>query len=726
MAFDPVLAREEHKAFLERYPIDVLHELTLEQYSNLNKTDSYTYFLEQKTEHAGSIWGGSSYKFGIYRKANTTKKDSRNKYLSDGTYAWAAKYGKTREEAWKRVHALIVEIAQLAKEGNFTAIDEIDMGHATRWKIAFMYHESGLLPIYKKDMLKDVAKGLNVELPKKSRTSEIQRKVFARKPDDQDVHEYSKYLLETYHFEIENESPMTLPTTSLNQILYGPPGTGKTYRSIADAVKIVNPNFNVPLTERKAWTDEYQRLVTDGSIVFTTFHQSLSYEDFVEGLKPKIDQEEEEKQDIEYKIKQGIFSELCEKAQGRYELENEEESPVDALGLQGVDLKEATIYKFSLGDVNDEQDHEIYEYCIENDCIALGYGGEVDYSNATTRKAVKDILVEATGDTAGLQAVHYFAGKFKQGDVVFISRGLSHIRAVGIIEGDYEYHDPSPIRYAHFRKVRWLKKDIDYPIIPLYGKRLSQSTTYAFTQSTILNKLKQSRRGPLNHVLIIDEINRGNVSRIFGELITLLEPDKRLGEDEALTVTLPYSRDTFGVPPNLYLIGTMNTADRSVVALDSALRRRFRFMEVAPDSSVIEKVLGTSEVKVNGEPYPLDKIMDLINARIEFLRDRDHLIGHSYFLKMTSAERVAEQFTTGIIPLLREYFYEDYGQLRLILGDGFINEQKGTSIRFPSGIKDNDLGVNEYKKYTVNDLRGNETGLAVALDILLNKPKKES
>ncbi|MBK8807018.1 MAG: AAA family ATPase [Bacteroidales bacterium] len=171
---------------------------------------------------------------------------------------------------------------------------------------------------------------------------------------------------------------------------------------------------------------------------------------------------------------------------------------------------------------------------------------------------------------------------------------------------------------------------------------------------------------------MIDEINRGNVSQIFGELITLIEDDKRLGNDEALEAILPYSKERFGVPPNLYIIGTMNTADRSVEALDAALRRRFSFEEMPPKPSLI-----ASEGKLKSENGFLDNIelpllLNTINKRIEKLLDKDHQIGHSYFMSVCNFDDLKSAFQNKIIPLLQEYFYGDYGKIGLVIGKEFF------------------------------------------------------
>jgi Cdc6-like AAA superfamily ATPase len=179
-----------------------------------------------------------------------------------------------------------------------------------------------------------------------------------------------------------------------------------------------------------------------------------------------------------------------------------------------------------------------------------------------------------------------------------------------------------------------------------------------------------------NFALFIDEINRGNVSAIFGELITLIEKDKRIGAANELRVKLPYSKTEFGVPANLYIIGTMNTADRSVEALDTALRRRFSFTEIMPEADLLR------EIKFNG--FNLEEVLIAINQRIEVLLDRDHTIGHSYFIQVRSFDTVALKsvFLDCIVPLLQEYFYHDYEKIALILGDGFVSLRENKEIKF--------------------------------------------
>jgi len=197
----------------------------------------------------------------------------------------------------------------------------------------------------------------------------------------------------------------------------------------------------------------------------------------------------------------------------------------------------------------------------------------------------------------------------------------------------------------------------------------------------------------LPYYLIIDEINRGNVANIFGELITLIEKDKRLGAEQETIVNLPYSKDDFGVPPNLILIGTMNTADRSIEALDSALRRRFYFIEKAPEPLLL------NEPQYRLEEIDLAAMLNAINDRIELLLDKDHLIGHSYFMGIKTIEDLMASFRNKVIPLLEEYFYGKPQMIGLVLGPSFLKEKK--QVQLFSEFDANFSDIQEKKRFEI-------------------------
>lgn len=326
-----------------------------------------------------------------------------------------------------------------------------------------------------------------------------------------------------------------------NLILYGPPGTGKTYNSVIYAVAICDGKPVDELTDYAAVMSRYNELKKAGRISFTTFHQSYGYEEFIEGIKPIID---ENKQDIGYTIEPGVFKRFC------------------------------------------------------------------DNAKSITR----------------------------------ISTGI---------------------------------------------------------ESTVIEENTEP------YVFIIDEINRGNISKIFGELITLIESTKRAGMPEAASAILPYSGDEFSVPSNVYILGTMNTADRSIALMDTALRRRFQFVEMMPDSDVLRKIHAD---KV--EDLDVAAMLDKINERIEYLYDREHTIGHAFFTDLkddATLEKLQSIFEKSVIPLLQEYFYEDYQKIQLVLGDNaksddslkFIIDEKVIAKNIFKGNVEDVIDLPE-KKYSIN------------------------
>jgi hypothetical protein len=282
---------------------------------------------------------------------------------------------------------------------------------------------------------------------------------------------------------------------------------------------------------------------------------------------------------------------------------------------------------------------------------------------------------EQEGDKSKHSLLAFYEGMSK-GDVVLALKSRSSIEAIGIVEGDYEFDKPSAevwagYDYFHRRKVNWLVTGLDVDILSLNGgKGLTLKTIYELERISAADAIAlaptplAAQGSSLPYVLVIDEINRGNISKIFGELITLLEPSKRAGADEALEVVLPYSKRPFSVPSNVYVIGTMNTADRSLATLDIALRRRFTFIEMAPRPEEL------SAITIDG--IDVAEMLRTMNQRIEVLLDRDHALGHAYFLPLVddpTLERLAEIFRNQILPLLREYFFEGWERICWVLND---------------------------------------------------------
>ncbi|OJJ23601.1 hypothetical protein BKI52_04360 [marine bacterium AO1-C] len=492
---------------------------------------------------------------------------------------------------------------------------------------------------------------------------------------------FEKKLQNILSLRQNNHKSMKNTKIPLNQIFYGPPGTGKTYHTINEAIKIVDPDFyDKHQGDRNELKRRFQELLLnqdsegEGQIGFTTFHQSFSYEDFIEGIKP-VEPEEEDTY-LKYEIEDGVFKNICSLAELNFNASNVASDELISLTLE--EYNKANFYKMSLGNTKKNQ-NDIFEYCVANNCITIGYGDSHDFSNKNSAELKK--FAEKKGlKTFAITVVKQFVNLLKKGDYVVISNGNLSIRAVGKVVGDYEYLEESPLpnhpSCNHFRKVAWLFTDTQVAASEVNHKNLSQQTIYKLDKAYLKQdffvkekkaKVEKPAQKVKNYVLIIDEINRGNVSAIFGELITLIEEDKRAGGDENLSVILPYSKQTFTVPSNVYIIGTMNTADRSIEALDTALRRRFSFQEMPP-----RPVLISSDM----EGIDLSQMLETINARIEKLIDKDHKIGHAYFMNITTVDGLKAVFQDKVIPLLEEYFFGDLGKISLVLGRSFITKEK--------------------------------------------------
>ncbi|EAH6544412.1 AAA family ATPase [Campylobacter jejuni] len=476
---------------------------------------------------------------------------------------------------------------------------------------------------------------------------------------------------------------------SLNQILYGSPGTGKTYHTIDKALEILGENLE-SRDEKKAKFDEY---VKNGQIVFTTFHQSYGYEEFVEGIKPSLNSDENSQ--INYKVKDGIFKELCKKA-----LENRDD--IESFNFYINDLKEKT--------KEDANNPEKY-FQLPNTKYSIQYRG---------------------GKT--------FRIKFDD-----MSKN----------------HKDYPVSIDNIEKL-YKTSNIDEIYNSAYVKAI---LNYLKSQGLKDYKEKDEKIN-LPYIIIIDEINRGNVSKIFGELITLIEPSKRLGNEEALELTLPYSGEKFGVPKNVYIIGTMNTADRSITSLDTALRRRFEFVEMMPNSDLLNNVFICKDVenpnededylgddaKTEGYAEILQNILISINKRIEFLLDREKTIGHAFFMSeavkfnknnwikpdeyeedwyVLSISKLKKVFQNKIIPLLQEYFYNDYALINEVLNDnGMIFEDKKDD-KYLQKIKNLDSVNSERSIYNIASFDDKiwdkiEIYQAIYNDEIANKLKNEN
>lgn len=445
-----------------------------------------------------------------------------------------------------------------------------------------------------------------------------------------------------------NEDPV-MNEIPLNQILFGPPGTGKTYHTINKALEILDPaslakNGNGSKTARKALKERFDELVKDGSIDFVTFHQSFSYEDFVEGIRAESD---EASGQLSYSVTDGVFKQMC-------------------------------YPEFSIQSPSNEGKRERIQRVIY-----FRFGAKGEY---------EEEIVSAINN----KRIQFDGQNILPGDLVLLAEGTQLLRAVGLIV-DTNTTEEGNLSGRLASNLHWLKiLEPSISIEEIVPKPSDVRRSYVLRPERVnieaLQRLisepdaiDRSFETPKPKVLIIDEINRGNVSRIFGELITLIEPSKRAGAPEALSTTLPYSKRPFSVPDNLYLIGTMNTADRSLAGLDIALRRRFVFKEMAPRPDLLAGV----EIEANGVSVDVGELLKVINQRIEVLLDRDYCLGHAYFMSLKGEEKptlaqLGAIFQHQILPLLQEYFFEDWQRIAWVLNDHRKSSKEAMFLHAPA------------------------------------------
>lgn len=504
-----------------------------------------------------------------------------------------------------------------------------------------------------------------------------------------DLYAFSPYFTE----ELEEDAHMT--DIGLNTILYGPPGTGKTYHSVIYAVAIIEnkPLASVAQEDYLDVLERYNDYKDQGRIEFTTFHQSYGYEEFIEGIRPAIIDEGEQADsgNIQYSVQPGIFKKFCEKAAQPIAVR----TSTNDMGIRD----NATIWKVSLWSTGD---NEVRTECLKNEHIRIGWD---QYG--------KDIKDETDfSEDGGRVVLNAFMNKMQIGDIVMSCYSASTIDAIGVVTGEYEWHDEYH-EFKRLRKVNWIIKNICENILEINGGiAMTLASVYRLSNIAIsdvyklIEKYKPTTLLPTkrkaNYVFIIVEINRGNISKIFGELITLIEESKRIGLLESMKAVLPYSQKSFGVPENVYIIGTMNTADRSIATIDTALRRRFHFKEMMPRPDVLK------DITVEG--LSISDMLDRMNRRIAVLYDREHTIGHAYFVPLKdnpTVETLSKIFTNNIIPLLQEYFYEDYEKIRLVLGDNRKSDEENQFIiarenDYSDLFGDADVDLDDGRNYEIN------------------------
>lgn len=688
-------AQEQRDAFVHRFPLDKLATLTPEQYCiGKGDKDNFCWWVERGTTEMGKYFPGTSRSYGMYFR----KEDASIAMSKLVRKFWGSKTVVSNAEVLR--HCILEPLSEfVAAHGRAQGSHVIGNGFSL--KILELYHPEEFIRINSVIWLAKIVEAFHLPLSsdmgvKAFYDSQKNRYPVAdnlaikgfydRKkqqfPDrDFSQMEFIRFIRDMLKLnDKENkdisQSAPNFPSAPmkgkhpLNTILCGPPGTGKTHDVVNRVFEIVTGKVPEDYAVAK---EEFDSLKDQKRVEFVTFHQSYGYEDFIEGIRPVLD--EESGTFAGYELHDGVFKEFCKRA--LVPVGDDHES----FGIR----KDPTIWKVSLERTGDNATRT---ECMENGHIRIGWD---DYGPAITEQSFAN-------DTAGKGVLDAFMNRMQIGDLVVSCYSASETDAIGVVTGDYEWDDS----FSHFkrvRKVKWLVKGIRDDIRAInHGKTMVLATVYrlniALPDILALVKRHRAENGVLQpaqqpYVFVIDEINRGNISKIFGELITLVEPSKRLGAEEEARVVLPYSAEEFGVPSNVYILGTMNTADRSIALLDTALRRRFDFIEMMPRPELLPEQ--------GPDGIDLRTMLRIMNERIEFLLDREHMIGHAYFMgefaENPTMAGLAGIFRNRIVPLLQEYFFEDYGKIRLVLGDTskkeadqFVTEAKGLDKRLFPGV----------------------------------------
>ena len=444
--------------------------------------------------------------------------------------------------------------------------------------------------------------------------------------------------------EVEYANEANTPVTTshpLNLLFYGPPGTGKTYQTVNQAIAILEDRSleEVSVEDRTELRRRFQEYVNMGRISFVTFHPSFAYEDFVEGIKPMIHEKK-----LVYGVQDGIFKQMC---------------------LEGRRLMYQTIAEKMPTAEEQVEFSQLYSAFLE-----FVKGDKFDHFLSPTGRPLLLHRVLPFGNLALRPTRSFQVETVLRKKMEKLFGTFSELSAIK--NPDKDIRDTlgavNPRAYfAVFRALKMFEAQLSQTVLP----EQIMAAQLALPLSELPEELL---RDAPKVVLIIDEINRGNISAVLGDLISLLEPNKREGQSEALSVVLPYSRQYLTVPPNLHLIATMNTGDQGTVPLDFALRRRFTFIELDP----LPGLLKSDAAAEQSLRVDLSALLRIINQRLERLLDREHRLGHSYFMNIRTLDDLCDLFERVIIPLLEAYFYNDLRKIGLTLGRGFVRRQDGS------------------------------------------------
>ncbi len=747
--------QEMHDGFLnfqKVWTLEKVKNMTLEEYTNIKKDnpnrDDFTFWIESKLDNLGSIWGGSAFKFGIYRRNDESQKESSSGRLYSQNYAWIAKYGNNENEAFNNIKEKIIQIIQASQDNNLKTIEKIDFGDAIKWKIAFHYQDVKnikIVNIFSKNVLDLIS--LN-EFKEKLKIYQIHKKLLENKNlslvkmiENIAIPLWNKYGMDSQNYIDKMKNLFSeylnkkkLDKNTINKYIQVIENISKEFlKENLYSCDLFSFDQNINKLNKN---EEFKLKNSNGHNMYSS---ALNY--YRAFLIDYYEQDifiTERVQSEESNMKIIPLNQILYGSPGTGKTYHTIDKALEILGenLESRDEKKAKFDEYvKNGQIVFTTFHQSYGY--EEFVEGIKPHIDSEENSKEIKYEIKDgifkeLCEKALENRDSIKNFNFYIDKLKE--------------KVKIDDNNPEKYFELPntkysIQYRNGKTFRIKFDDMsknhkDYPVSidnieKLYKtSNIDEIYNSAYVRA-ILNYLKlqgledykeKDEKVNLPYIIIIDEINRGNVSKIFGELITLIEASKRIGEKEELKVTLPYSGEKFGVPKNVYIIGTMNTADRSITSLDTALRRRFEFIEMMPN---------VSKLSMDCEGINLQELLKAINTRIEYLLDREKTIGHAFFVSVENLEDLKKVFQNKIIPLLQEYFYNDYALINEVLNDnGMIFEDKKDD-KYLQKIKNLDSVNSERSIYNIASFDDKiwdkiEIYQAIYNDEIANKLKNEN
>ena len=607
-------ARAQQDAFLKAWPVQRVKDMELSAYTDIERKDSFCYWIEVKTDLNGSIKGGSAYKFGIFRRERSEPLKASH-LMTDGTYAWYQKYGKTADAAFSHIKQLIISILDAAKTADWSAIDTVDMGDAVKWKIAYLYASEGLLPIYAKKALIKISLQSGLEGTRQAAISTIQHFLVQQKPEGLHPIDYAQELWNNYMRMAPEDKEVSASHDTFSPAEHCAAKTLFSALEILDEAGGALPKSEVlqRIKERVGLSEWDTSVATDSGTI--RWHRVLERHSQM-AVKSGL-------------LRKGPFAWRISQA-GKDILS---QSPYDLLAkVHAADQAPPPSVAESPASYKRKRHFPTYD--------------------------IQHLLKESFLDEATLTSLSELI-RHKQNVILqgppgvgktFLAKRLAYMM-MGTKDKD---------------RVSWVQFHPSYAYEDfVQGIRPNEAGEFELQAGSFFRFCKKAQEDPnRDYFFIIDEINRGHLGKVLGELMMLLEPDKR-GPSHAIGLTYSRSGNTFFVPENLYLIGTMNTADRSLAMVDYAMRRRFAFFTLDP----LFNDKFQASLKQKGVP---PRLLSQLIRRIQHLNQvitadaqlgPGFVIGHSYFCP-TAPLKDAKAWYHRIIdweiaPLLQAYWFDD-------------------------------------------------------------------